>query len=1321
MSYSNSYQSNIGIIPSLDAGFRNLTVNSAIIRNGIEPETDNLVDIGRPSKRFRSAYIDDLDMDRTGSINKVPVEAISGSVRNKFQAQLNQLRTIFVQPAPNFISDTSSFISSVVLDTTRRVLVAIGSTVAGTNFVSYASSSIDVDDTVWSLAHTNTLTTGAGKFNPKFLAYDSINDVFIAFNHTVTATSQTQYYTCVGSDLTAWTARTFSAHARATGLAFHNVDDVSYIIVTTEVTTGVFNMFYSRDGGTTFTQFNTVNTPFVDSVGTVLTDTTINNLICDFLQRPDWSLGDGDRFLIITPTFTGNSTTVWRSDNVLGPYYAKGNYGSSGNVRAALYNPYYKTLNVIKRATSNFTYFNYTPGSAYQATTPISYAVTHFGLTNSSPYLVSLQNNSYLPQLKYHVYSLAVLPSQGSISSVYWDGQSNAKVIDGNFGTVTPSHTSLNSPWTFDFTNNVGYTAYKASNISTFASNSNMCILSMSFLYPSRILSQSTTNNTLNNLTSSTRMVIDRFDRLAVKSTDKITGGVGTATYPAKSVFFNNAIRSVGRDSRINQYSSSSNNILGSVNADIGYISPVSLAKATISFNALKTRNWASTTTSAIFTNANWKSTRFVKELNRLYAIGIAGPANAIDINYTTDGGATWMNSGYIPIPSASAVSAAYQADIAYSPVFNTLVLTSGYAGNSISSGGFTTFYSLDDGMTWLQCKITILPNTSVSYGRVMWIAEYGNCGMFVMFALQHNHSGTPAQLILLSEDGINWRHPNSFPAGIVFTTPNRIFCQAAYDPSRKTLAATYVPVLSGSNGLVVYTQDGDTWVTVDTSRMISIYAKDIIIQTGVNDKIDFSVNGGGTLTSTLTAATYSPGALAIHIGKTMTTTSGSFDFYASYSYTSGKFTIQISNLLNLSTASTFQLLWASGPNATTTPYADLGWTLVDTVAASSASSASTVFYTTNSAIVNNVIDLKKTAGPVLYTVYLIPGVYSVINSSLFYTHLQTRMNVPWVAGGNGAFTVSFNTTTGIFTFASSTAFEILWLTGANNAKCPFAECGFAKVDTASTTSRVSTVSMMYISAGSHRSLAYSPSLDIWVLAGSLVGAGSPASTNLHWTKNITAVVGTKSDSGWTGVNVFLNDGVTRPNFADIIWCESLQLFLLLNTNTAAASPNDRNIWISKDGKSFSAITITSSPKTTVTSVDALWAARLSWDTISNALNIDTITPASTLTYYSFAALIRNELVPMPGCQYGVFNSATVTPAAGTVTAYTVTFDTPFTVAPTHVLVSVQSSGVGINDQVTAQVTSTSTTGITVEVSGASGSAGGGVAPSFQWIAWERV
>ena len=1319
MGYSNSYQSNIGITPSLDAGFVNLGATNLTVRTSIAPETDNAIDLGRPTKRFRTAYIEDLDVERAGSINEVPVEAISGSVRNKFQAQVNQLRPINVQPAPNFPSDVNSFISAVALDTTRRVLVAIGSTVAGTIFVSY-SSSIDVDDTVWSLAHTNTLTPAAGKFNPRFLAYDSINDVFIAFNHTVTAASQTEYYTCVGSDLTAWTARTINSHARATGLAFHNVDGSSYIIVTTEVTVGVFNMFYSRDGGATFVQFTADNTPFIDHTGTVLTTTTINSNICDFLQRPDWVLGDGDRFLVITPTFTGNPTTVWRSDNVTGPYYAKGTYGNSANIRSALYNPYYKTLNIIKRATPNFQSYNYAVGSAYIPTIS-NFSSTHFGLTGSTPIAISLQNNSYLPQVKYHVYSFAVLTIPGATNSVYWDGQTAAKAIDGFTGTPSSTVRSLNSPWTFDLTNNVGYTAHKANAASTFSSSANMTILSLSFLYPSRILSQSTTNNTLNNLTSSTRMVIDRFDRLAVKSTDKVTGGVGTATYPVKSVFFNNAIRSVGRDSRISHYSSASNNMISSVNADIGIITPSSNAKATISFNALKTRNWATTTSPTIFTDINAHSTRFLKELNRLYTIGIAGSANALDINYSTDGGTTWINSGWLPSSTFINASAAYQADIAYSPVFNTLVVTAGYGGSSISAGGVSTFYSTDDGMSWLPCKFTFLPAVSTSYCRVMWIPEYGNCGMFVMFALQHNLSGTPAQLVLLSENGIHWRHPTSIPTGIVFTTTNRIFSQAAYDPSRKLLSATFVPV-SGGNGLMMFTQDGDTWSSNDTSQMINIYAKDIVITAGVNDKIDFSINAGATMTSTLTPATYSPGALAIHIGKTMTTTSGSFVFYASYSYTTGKFTIQISNVLNLATADTFQLLWASGPNVTTNPYAELGWFLVDTVAATITSSASRVFYSTNSAIVNNVIDLKRTAGAVLYTVYLIPGVYSVFNNSLFYTHLQNQMNIPWLAGGNSAFTVTFNTGTGIFTFASSTAFEILWLTGANNTQCPFAECGFAKVDTASTTSRVSTVSNMYISPGTHRSIAYSPSLDIWVHTGAVTGAGSPLTTNLHWSKNITAVVGTSNDAGWTGVNVFLNDGITRPNFADIIWCESLQLFLLLNTNTADASPNDRNIWISKDGKSFSAITITSSPKTTIATLDVLWAARLTWDNISNSLIIDAgSTAASTITYYSFSALNRNELVPMPGCQYGIFVSGTATPAAGALVTYSITFDTPFTVAPNYIFVSVQNAGSSINGQIGYHVLSISTTGFDLRVCGASGSAGGGVAPTFHWIAWEHI
>ena len=87
MGYSNSYQSNIGTTPSLDAGFVNLTVNNAVIRTIVEPEFDDTIDIGRASKRFRAAYVDEIYADRMNKIiqysnnnNSVPGKSVSSII-----------------------------------------------------------------------------------------------------------------------------------------------------------------------------------------------------------------------------------------------------------------------------------------------------------------------------------------------------------------------------------------------------------------------------------------------------------------------------------------------------------------------------------------------------------------------------------------------------------------------------------------------------------------------------------------------------------------------------------------------------------------------------------------------------------------------------------------------------------------------------------------------------------------------------------------------------------------------------------------------------------------------------------------------------------------------------------------------------------------------------------------------------------------------------------------------------------------------------------------------------------------------------------------
>jgi len=115
------------------------------------------------------------------------------------------------------------------------------------------------------------------------------------------------------------------------------------------------------------------------------------------------------------------------------------------------------------------------------------------------------------------------------------------------------------------------------------------------------------------------------------------------------------------------------------------------------------------------------------------------------------------------------------------------------------------------------------------------------------------------------------------------------------------------------------------------------------VIQTGVNDKINFKESGGSQLTGTIAAGTYIMGttsATASTLCKAVKTAmdgaAGAIHTYTvTYSYTTKKVTIAAST-------GTVQILWSTGTNAATSARTILGFTAADTSDSASVTSNST-------------------------------------------------------------------------------------------------------------------------------------------------------------------------------------------------------------------------------------------------------------------------------------------------------------------------------------------------------------------------------------------
>lgn len=145
--------------------------------------------------------------------------------------------------------------------------------------------------------------------------------------------------------------------------------------------------------------------------------------------------------------------------------------------------------------------------------------------------------------------------------------------------------------------------------------------------------------------------------------------------------------------------------------------------------------------------------------------------------------------------------------------------------------------------------------------------------------------------------------------------------------------------------------------------QVVSTETASFIITTGVNDKIDFTEDGGAEVTATLAAGTYAAGtsssvagSLCKEIKDKMELVNGSSTYTVTFSTATKKFTITKS-------AGVFVLLWATGTNAATAADTVLGFA-ANTASAIAATSATAVEIVYSHAItIKEALDYGATKG----------------------------------------------------------------------------------------------------------------------------------------------------------------------------------------------------------------------------------------------------------------------------------------------------------------------------------------------------------------------
>ncbi len=145
--------------------------------------------------------------------------------------------------------------------------------------------------------------------------------------------------------------------------------------------------------------------------------------------------------------------------------------------------------------------------------------------------------------------------------------------------------------------------------------------------------------------------------------------------------------------------------------------------------------------------------------------------------------------------------------------------------------------------------------------------------------------------------------------------------------------------------------------------QVTSTETASFIVQAGVNDKIDFTEDGGAEVTATLTAGTYKAGTSSADAGtlcaliKTqMEAVNGASTYTVAFSTSTKKFTITKS-------AGVFVLKWATGTNAATAADTLLGFA-ADTASAIAATSATALEIVYSHAItIKEALDYGATKG----------------------------------------------------------------------------------------------------------------------------------------------------------------------------------------------------------------------------------------------------------------------------------------------------------------------------------------------------------------------
>lgn len=732
----------------------------------ISASSDLQVSIGEPRKRFKSAYIQELD-----GVTKISdmdiVSNFETGTRNT--STINQEGTAILVEALS--STFTGTIGSVAVDTFRSVIVAVGSK-NGNTFAAYSSP---YPGDTWTLStSTSSLTQTI-----RFLDYSPTLDVFVGFDHRNVSTNQ--YVYCTASDLNAWQFLTLPTSFLIRGSTWLPTEGVFLVWGNGS------NVWYSYDG------LNWIPITF-PITGADIKDVCVKNEVVanTGAERFIYSITGSGYY-----SSQGLTSTISFLTNKI-----------SNNVDALCWNPYTRQFLALKNATSEFNV------AKEDLTGLVPGSVSSGGNKTGRSYLPPAL---WVPEVRCHFLSRLTINSPEIFhGTMLWNGGKDTTTDLTPFpNSVCASGAGVSMPNTAYVMGRVAYLPSKMTFFAPFYSgqvtssatgvtnNVGMMVYRWTLINPPSYI-QVPTNPPLyrNTPTLSNLTLFDKYDRLVSTSQglssvrDYITGGSGSENRPLKNAYFSQSIKTLACGNGLTnpqnyarpalqiQTLHPRGNIIDNM---VTNAQTDAIRKGMISAADITSKQWTNTAFSTAVTNLqiemNMKSIGF--PLNMTFALNRDGR-----IFYNTSNSTTYSSTSQQAQVTGVTGTNLFGQDIAFSPTLNRYVYaneTLWYADADTSAanlGAITGSYT--------ACKQPpFIGGVTVNnlYAFVEWIPWFGDVGAFIAMRSAFIGNSNPTNSndhVIFSYDGINFQKftvVSEFNNPAATSTTNKYITSYAHDP----------------------------------------------------------------------------------------------------------------------------------------------------------------------------------------------------------------------------------------------------------------------------------------------------------------------------------------------------------------------------------------------------------------------------------------------------------------------------------------------------------------------------------------------------------